>query len=329
MKQFLSFIILLACFTSFSQVDSTTTKPTANPNPLVPKDTSWKSSGFIGINLNQTSLSNWQGGGEDNFAVNGIFNYDINYKKGKNQWDNKIDAQYGMIKTGNQLVFRKNMDQLFAMTKLSMLATKKYWFYILMADFRSQMAPGYNSYADSIAPGIVSNFMAPGYIQLALGMDLKVEDYFSMTIAPLAGKITVVNDKGLADAGAFGVTPAVQDTAGNVTKAGERVRYEFGGRVTIKFKKELSKNIAVDTYADFFSNYANNPENIDVVWNTMVNFKISKLFSAIISTRIIYDHDIITMYDWNQDGKYDHKNDIYGPRIQLLNNFGFALGYKF
>jgi hypothetical protein len=171
--------------------------------------------------------------------------------------------------------------------------------------------------------------MAPGYIQLCLGMDFRLDDYFSITFAPAAGKVTVVNDRGLADAGAFGVTPAVRDTAGNITKSGERVRYEFGGRVTIKFKKELSKNVAVDSYADFFSNYANHPENIDVVWNTMVNFKISKLFSAIISTRIIYDHDIITKYDWNEDGKYDHKNDIYGPRLQLLNNFGLGLGYKF
>ncbi len=329
MKKFSFLILLLISFTSFAQVDSTTAKPIADTIIPAPKDTSWKTSGFIGINLNQTSLSNWQGGGQDNFAVNGIFTYDINYKKGKNQWDTRFDAQYGMMKTGNQLVFRKNVDQLFAMTKFNILASKKYWFYTLVADFRSQMSPGYNYYADSIAPGIVSNFMAPGYIQLALGMDFKVEDYFSMMLAPLAGKITVVNDKGLADAGAFGVAPAVRDTAGNVVTPGERVRYEFGGRVTIKFKKELSKNIAVDTYADFFSNYGHNPQNIDVVWNTIVNFKITKLFSAMISTKLIYDDDIIIKYDWNQDGKFDHKNDIYGPRVQLLNNFGFGLAYKF
>ncbi len=329
MKQFFALILLLICFTSFSQVDTITPKPKVDSIPPTPKDTSWKTSGFIGVNLNQTSLSNWQGGGEDNFAVNGIFNYDINYIKGKNQWDTKVDAQYGMIKTGQQLTFRKNMDQLFALTKLSMLASKKYWFYTLTADFRSQMAPGYNYYADSVAPGINSNFMAPGYIQLCLGMDFRLDDYFSITFAPAAGKVTIVNDKGLADAGAFGVAAAERDTAGNITREGERVRYEFGGRVTIKFKKELSKNVAIDSYADFFSNYANHPENIDVVWNTMVNFKISKLFSAMISTKLIYDHDIVTKYDWNKDGQYDHKNDINGPRVQLLNNFGFGLGYKF
>ena len=328
MKKVFYFFSLLITLTSYSQTDSAFAL-VSKDSAIVLKDTSWKTDGFIGINLSQTSLSNWQGGGEDNFAVTGIVNYEAKYEKGKNEWYNKIDAQYGMTRLGSANFFKKNVDQLFAMTKFSLLASKKYWFYTLTADFRTQMSPGYNYYADSIAPGIVSNFMAPGYIQLCLGMDFKLDDYFSITFAPAAGKVTIVNDKGLADAGAFGVEPAVYDTAGNVMKAGERVRYEFGGRVTVKIKKDISKNISVDSYADFFSDYAHNPQNIDVVWNTLINFKITKFFSATISTKLIYDDDIIIQYDWNQDGKYDHKNDIYCPRVQLLNNFGFGLGYKF
>ncbi len=293
------------------------------------KDTSWKTNGFIGLNLSQTSLNNWQGGGEDNFAVTSIFNFEAIYSKNQNEWATKVDAQYGLIRSGNASIFKKNADQLFGFTKYSLHTSKKHLFYTLTADFRSQFSPGYNYYADSIAPGIVSNFMAPAYIQLCLGMDYKLDDYFSLTVAPLAGKVTVVNDRGLADAGAFGVEAAKLDTAGNVITPGQKIRYEFGGRVTLRFKKDLSKFVNLDTYADFFSSYGNNPQNVDVVWNTLMTLKINKFLSATFTSKMIYDHDIIIKYDWNKDGKYDHKNDINGPRTQWLTSFGVGLGYKF
>jgi hypothetical protein len=297
--------------------------------PRIIKDTSWKTNGFIGINFSQTTLSNWQGGGEDNFTVIGILNYEANYKKDKNIWENKVDAQYGIIRSGTANAFKKNVDQLLALTKFSLKATEKYWYYTLTADFRTQFSPGYNYYADSVAPGIVSNLMAPAYIQLALGLDFRLDDYFVISFSPAAGKVTIVNDRILANQGAFGVKPAEVDTAGNIIKPGERIRYEFGSRVTVKFKKDVSKNVSIDSYADFFSNYSHNPGNIDIVWNTLVNFKITKFISATISTKLIYDDDIVTKYDWNQDGAYDHKYDINGPRAQWLNSFGFGLGYKF
>ena len=63
--------------------------------PLI-KDTTWKSSGFFGVNASQTTLSDWQGGGQNNVALGSILNLDILYKPDKyEQWHNKLDAQYG------------------------------------------------------------------------------------------------------------------------------------------------------------------------------------------------------------------------------------------
>ena len=87
--------------------------------------------------------------------------------------------------------------------------------------------------------------------------------------------------------------------------------------------------MSVDTYFDLFSNYMDKPGNMDVVWNTMLIFKINKFLSATFSTKLLYDDDIKILYDWNKDGKYDHVNDINGPRVQMLTNFGVGLGYKF
>lgn len=294
------------------------------------KDTSWKTSGFFGLNASQTALSNWQGGGQNNVAVNGILNIQAEYKKGKHTWLNKLDAQYGIIKPGDVKLFRKNIDQLFALSKYNLDAWGKYWFYVAQADFRSQLAPGYNYVGDSIAGPAGSDFTSPAYIQLALGLDYKPVKYFSATFAPIAGKITWVNRQYLADAGAFGVEKAKTNTAGDtIITRGKKVRYEFGGRVILKFKKDIFKNVNLDSYLDLFSNYGNNPQNIDVVFNNLLTFKINKYFTANIISQMVYDDDIITKYDWNQDGKYDNKNDIFGPRLQIISTFAIGFGYKF
>jgi hypothetical protein len=293
------------------------------------RDTSWKVAGFFGVNASQTAMHNWQGGGQDNVAINSIFNGEIVYKKGKVTWLNKLDAQYGLIKPGEAKIFRKNIDQLFALSKLNINAFAKHWYYAAQADFRSQLAPGYNYIGDSIAGRATSDFASPGYIQLAIGIDYKPAPYFSAFVAPIAGKITTVNRQYLADAGAFGVDKAKYDDLGNIVTPGKRIRYEFGGRVIVKFKKDIFKNVNLDSYLDLFSNYANNPENIDVVFNNLLTFKINKYFTANIISQMLYDDEIIIKRDWDKDGKYDKPEDINGPRIQLLTTFAIGFGYKF
>ncbi len=300
-----------------------------NPAKVAVKDTSWKTAGFIGLNLAQTSLSNWQGGGQDNIAFSSIVNFEANYKKNKIEWGNKFDGQYGIIRLNNSKFWQKNVDQVFGLTKLDVYAFKKYWFYSLMADFRSQFTDGYKYSGDTMKTAI-SRFASPAYIQLALGLEYKPVDYFSITLSPIAGKITLVTDQGFANNGDYGVQKATFDSTGKVIVPGKKVRYEFGGRLTIRFKKDLNKIVNLDTYADFFDAYNNNPgQNIDVVWNTLITVKIAKYFTASLSTKFLYDNDIITKYDWNNDGKYDHKNDINGPRAQVLSIYGIGFGYKF
>ena len=309
-------ILLLASINAFAQNDTK-------------KDTSyWHKNGFFGLNLAQTSMNNWQGGGQDNIAFSGLLNAELQYKKGKSEWVNRFDGQYGIVKLGNSKLWQKNVDQLFAMSKYSLYAFKKYWFYTLMADFRSQFADGYKHFGDTLQVA-VSRFASPAYIQLALGLDFKPADYFVATLSPIAGKVTMVTDQSFANAGEYGVDKAVYDTTGKLITPGKKMRYEFGGRLTIKFKKDITKMFSVDTYADFFSNYMKEPGNIDVVWNTLLTLKINKFFSATLSTKFLYDHDVLIKYDWNQDGKYDHKNDIFGPRAQVLSVYGIGFVYKF
>ena len=293
------------------------------------KDTSWKVSGFLGLNASQTSLSNWQGGGQNNIALNAIFNLNAVYTKNKLTWTNKLDAQYGLIKPGDVKLYRKNIDQVFALSKVNIDAFHKNWCYALQGDFRSQFAPGYNYVGDTISGKATSDFCSPAYIQLALGLDYKPAPYFSAIIAPAAGKVTIVGRQYLADAGAYGVEKAQLDAAGNVLVSGKKMRYELGGRIVIKFYKDIIKGINWDSYLDLFSSYTNNPQNIDIVFNNLLTFKINKYFSANFICQMIYDDDITIKRDWNNDGSFDHPNDINGPRLQVMSTIAIGFGYKF
>lgn len=42
---------------------------------------------------------------------------------------------------------------------------------------------------------------------------------------------------------------------------------------------------------DFYSNYLDKPQNVDVRWDTQINMKINKWFAANLNLNLIYDDD--------------------------------------
>ena len=83
--------------------------------------------------------------------------------------------------------------------------------------------------------------------------------------------------------------------------------------------------MGLDTKLDLFSNYLNNPLNIDINWETTITLKVNKFLSANFTTHLIYDDDIKISVDNNSDGVID----AIGPRIQFKEVFGAGLSIKF
>mgnify|MGYP003380011964 CR=1 FL=1 len=59
-------------------------------------DTTWKKGGGAILNFNQTSLTNWAGGGESNLSSTMLTNFYANYKLEKTTWDNTLNMNYGL-----------------------------------------------------------------------------------------------------------------------------------------------------------------------------------------------------------------------------------------
>lgn len=322
MKKLLSIIFTLTFLTALAQ-DSTKSQ-------TAPKDTSWKTSGMFGLNFSSTALNNWAAGGENNIALNSLINYQTIYQKQNVIWESKLDAQFGVVKNNNATNFKKNLDQILFLTKYNYKTHTKHWYYSAQADYRSQFAPAYvyNGNERDTSKRATSDLNSPGYIQLAFGLDYKPNSFLSVNFAPLAGKITRVNRQYLADEGAFGVKPAERNAQGEITKHGEKTRYEFGGRIVVKFKKEIVKNATLDSYLDLFSAYDKHFGNIDVTFNNLLAIKLNKYFALTVLCQMLYDDDVTIKRDWDNDGKYDKPEDIYGPRLQVLSSFALGLNIK-
>ncbi len=278
----------------------------------------WKTGGVIGFNFAQTSLTNWAAGGENSLAVNGIFSGFANYKKGKSVWDNSLDVGYGLLKQGEKN-FKKTDDKIDFLSKYGQEAFKNFY-YAALFNFKTQMTTGYNYAADDSKTKI-SNLFAPAYITMALGLDYKPNPYFSAFVAPLTAKFTFVTDEDLSAAGAFGVDP------------GETVKSEIGGYIRAiytknDFKAEVLKNVSFTTKIDLFSNYINNPQNIDVNWETLIAFKVNKYLNVNFNTQLIYDDDILIKNDRNGDGIFA-SGEGSKSLVQFKEIFGVGLSYKF
>jgi hypothetical protein len=298
MKNLILSLIAVSLFTHvYSQSDT------------IAKDTVWRSGGLISLNLTQVSLNNWAAGGLNSVSGNSLISLFANYTRGKAAWDNSLDLAYGLVMQGKEDDVLKTDDKIDISSKYGIKAFD-HWYYTALLNFKSQFGPGYNYPNDSIA---ISKFLAPGYVLLALGLDYKPNDYFSLFISPVTARWLIVNDKFLSDAGAFGVD------------SGETVKQELGAYMKAAFNKEINKYINLKTSIDLFSDYLNEPDHIDVNFQLLLSLKVSKFISASISLQALYDHDTKIAVYKNDDITIDH----FGPRTQFKEVLGIGFAYKF
>ena len=329
------FGIVLSCitFSSFSQMSAETEKLLKDQrNGNSSSDTLWKIGGLANVNFSQVYLSNWAGGGQNAISTQGILSLFANYAKGNNSWDNSIDLAYGVIKQGEakSTPWFKNDDRIEVNSKVGQKASEK-WYYSGLFNFRTQFNYGYSKVGDTVH---ISNFMAPAYSIVALGMDYKPSKYFTFFVAPLTSKMTFVTDDYLSGIGAFGVD------SGNV------FRSEVGGYIKLAVFKEKPfkmEGVTFKTNLTLFSNYSNEPGNIDVTWETLTNVKLNKYMNISLSTYLIYDHDI-DIARYNSDGSARYYQDangdnllgpdgslvqVKGPVMQFKEAWSIGLAYKF
>lgn len=281
-------------------------------------DTLWSTGGTTGLNFSQVYLQNWAAGGQSSVSGTAFINLFAKYAKGSDTWDNTLDLAYGVLRQGDEGVVIKTDDKIDFASKYGRKASE-HWYYSALVNFRTQFAPGY-AIQDGVPDksNIISDLLAPAYMLASIGMDYKPNDKFTAFISPATYKMTVVMNDSLASIGAFGVDP------------GENIRSEVGGYVKIAYTTDLVENVGLATKIDLFSNYLNNPQNIDINWEVLISMKINEFMSASVSTQLLYDHDVILQ---KKEEVVDAEGVVIdtgrGPGVQFKEVLAIGFSYKF
>lgn len=273
----------------------------------------WKTKGNFSLLLNQSSFSNWLAGGENNISGTVGINYDFNYKKDDWTWDNKILASYGLVRVKNS-PFEKKTDDRFEFNSLLGKKASGDWSYSFFVNFKTQFTKGYEYGKDEFGKEIRTehtNFMSPGYLSFGPGMLYQPSENFKVNISPATSKLTfvdnfytqdIVNTDGT-------ITPYVDGSYFGVDR-NKSVRYELGANVNAYYKFVLMANVSVENILNLYSNYLEDPQNVDLDYQLNVTMKINKF----LSTNLIFH----TIYD---------DNAFQGFQIRQV--FGLAVNYGF
>jgi len=75
---------------------------------------------------------------------------------------------------------------------------------------------------------------------------------------------------------------------------------------------------------NLFSNYLENPQNVDVDWETLITWKLLKFFTINFNTQLLYDDDTKTIEIDNNGNQIQH-----GPKVQFKEILGIGFNYSF
>lgn len=319
LKYVLGFCLALCVGTMSAQDEGDLT--TADRDKLaeaieIEQDSVWDLGGTFGLNFNQSYFSNWAAGGQNSVSATALTSLFANYKSGRHSWKNTLDLAYGLIAQGDRDPIKTD-DRIDLTSKYGYKAANSDWYYTGLFNFRTQFDEGF-TIEDGVEVGApISDLFAPAFSILALGADYKPNDKFSAFLSPITAKATIVT---------------IDELATNYgLDEGENLRLEVGAFVKLSYKEDIFENVNLDTRIDLFSNYAEDFQNVDVNWETLITMKVNSWLSATLTTQLIYDDNIVIGAEdpvLSEGGEIITPGVAGGPRTQFREVFALGLSFK-
>ncbi len=282
---------------------------------------SWDKKNIVGFDMSEIAFLNWSPGGVS--SISGLLKGDFirNYKKENTVFYNEMTIRYGINKQDGFQI--RKTDDVFKIT--STLGFRRdsisKWYHSAKFSFNTQFSDGYNYPNKEIA---ISKPFSPAYTFLGIGAEYTDKaNFFFLYLSPLTLKNTLVFDQNLANQGAFGVKKAIYDTSGNIIFKGENTKTELGILISSSYKKQVFKNINLDSKLILYSDYINKFGNIDVDLQSGLDLIVNQYVKANIGFNLVYDDDIKTKKE------IDNQQVPAGPKIQLKQMLGVGLQYVF
>ena len=317
--------------------------------PIVEKPSNWATSVKTQINVGQTSLNNWAAGGDNTVSMAAFIDGNANWKMDEMFWNNRLQLDYGFLYASSKPILQKSTDRIYLESKWGYKApSTKYLYFSANYDFKSQFSTGYDyktpaSVKDENGNDLTgsalkqvwrdarvfkSNFLAPAYTNLALGIDFIPSKWLSVSLSPLTGGFVIVKDAALRSSYSMDKTKeakaleskfasydeataseadkkayaAYQNTLANGT-AYRAAKFEFGAQFKADVKVNINENFAYTSQVVVFANYLDMNHCPRINWDNRFDWKLAKFFSLTLTTNLIYDDTILIKSDKYPEGK--------------------------
>lgn len=250
----------------------------------------WSSGGKFQVLFNQSAFNKeWSGGGTSSVAANLMLDYNLNYKKGDFTWDNRLISNYGLTKLKGDEFARKTSDRFEINSIAGKQLTNSNWYYSFFTNFRTQFTKGY-VYSKN-AEGLpvrteTTHFISPAYLQFGPGMMWKKSEDLWINIAPATSRFIFVDDKFTSIAG-------YENESYYGVEEGKSSRYELGASFTGYSRLDVMKNVTFENTLSLYSNYLDEPGNIDIDYLMNIGMSVNKWITADLIFQAIYDDNTI------------------------------------
>ena len=360
MKKILSTILSVAvCLSASAQMSDAqkaaaeaakaiTAAPKAEAKVEKPKY--WTSSLKTQINVGQTQLTNWAAGGDNTVSLAAFIDGNANWKKNDMFWNNRLQLDYGFLYASSKPIVQKSSDRIYLESKWGYKTeSMKNFYFSANYDFKSQFSTGYDyktpaSVTDEngeelkgaelrdvwrAARVLKSNFLAPAYTNLALGIDYKPTKWLSVNFAPLTGGFVIVKDAQLRKNYSMEETKTTkalaerfasydEATASEADKSAyaayktslengtayRSAKFEFGAQFKGDIKVNINDNFSYSTQVVLFFDYLDPKWYVPRVnWDNRIDWKLAKYFSLTLTTNLIYDDAVTIKNEKYPDGK--------------------------
>ena len=285
----------------------------------------WKFTGMVGLNASQTALFNWAAGGDNNITGFLYANMTLSFKKNKWTWDSNLDTELGeTFSSALKPQWRKANDKINFTTKGGFQMHPKFYL-TLLGSFKSQYCPGYNYLNDEEGnKELISKWISPSYTDLALGIEYRPNDIFTVGLYPLAGRMTTCKEESLRPN--YGLSQREDGTY-------KPVMLNMGLRINGGINYTLVKNLKIISTLTLFTPYTARIHdkvngqpfgNFDVDWDFAISYSFFKVLNVSLMTSLkYYDKVMIDGPAW--------RNYSEGPRarVQFKEVIGLGIGYSF
>ena len=235
----------------------------------------WQKEMVGGINLTQTSFSNWTQGGENSFAWQLNLNFRFENERKDTNWANSGKFTYGATKLGDQ-DYRKSIDEIKVESVFSYKLNSHVNPFAAVTG-ETQFGPGYNYETEPKTQ--ISNFFDPAYFRESFGVGFKPNKIVKTRLG-LALKQTITSD--------FPV-PYTDDP--ETTDRVEKFKNEAGLESVTDVNWKVSKKTLFISKLELFYNFKA-LNRTDVRWDNVLTVGLTKYLNVNFNFKLLYDRDV-------------------------------------